>query len=490
MVRDVVAMAERLGYALAPHPRPDCPESCQGQPVHVDDGISGAVRNRPAFLAWLADGRSGEVAALGTWHTDRVSREGVNAVALVLDVVEGKDPTTGRVMHRPVRFVAHDGMDSERDSDAFRWKFVIAAEVGREERNRAAARNKAKDARLRAAGRWAGGPAPYGYAIAVGEVGKVLVIAPDEAAAVRQAASMILAGDTLGEVTRWLTAHAPARRADGWTRSTVKQMLTGYGLTGAAMVRKRNADGSRVTISRQTEPMLTDTGEVFRPWPEILTPAMVDALRDALAGKQGGPKRAAGRAPAHVLTGLLTCSGCGGPMVSHSARGMSYFCRSYQKTSECPQRVSIAAGRAEGYVVGLYLEKFGDAPMMAPVVTVIGGDERERVESELADSMRALSRQATPELFARITALQAERDALAAAPVQRHTEWRPTGRTFRDEWELRADDVLWRRSVLAEAFASLRVLPGRRPVDERIKVVWSEVDEYGELAALARDLAE
>ncbi|REF97837.1 resolvase-like protein [Asanoa ferruginea] len=491
MVADVVAMAERYGYALAPHPGPDCPESCQGQPVHVDDGISGAVRNRPAFLAWLADGRSGAASALGTWHTDRLTREGVNAGALVLDVVEGKDPLTGRVVFPPVRFLGSDGTDS-RDESAFRFRFVIDAEVGRAERARISARNRAKDARLRAAGRFAGGGAPYGYRVvpAPDGKGKALDIEPVEAAAIQQAASMILAedGTTLGDVTRWMTANAPARRTSGWSRSTLKHCLTNYALTGAVMVRPRDAAGNRATNNRETQPLLDDAGNVVRPWPQILSPATVEAVRTALSGRRGGARRGAGRAPAHLLTNLMSCSGCGRPMNIWYARKRQYFCPSDRLSLFCPRRVSIQADIAEAYLVGLYLGAVGDNEMQAPVVTVAGGGERERVESELADVMRALSRQITPELVARITDLQTERDALAAMPVQRHTEWRPTGRTFREEWERRADDVLWRRSLLAEAFAELTVLPGRMPVAQRIRYRWSDIEPFATLAELKRDL--
>ena len=57
--------------------------------VHVDNGTSGAIRNRPEFLAWLADARKEHVGTLIASHSDRLTREGVNAAAMVLDVVEG-----------------------------------------------------------------------------------------------------------------------------------------------------------------------------------------------------------------------------------------------------------------------------------------------------------------------------------------------------------------------------------------------------------------
>src|SRR4029079_17356583 len=84
--------------------------------VHVDNGKSGAIRNRPEFLAWLDDARKGHVGTLLGSHSDRLTREGVNAAAMVLDVVEGKDPTTGAVVRSPIRPATVYGLDPERDN--------------------------------------------------------------------------------------------------------------------------------------------------------------------------------------------------------------------------------------------------------------------------------------------------------------------------------------------------------------------------------------
>lgn len=67
---DVRAVADRLGYDVYAE--------------HRDNGVSGAVRDRPEFTAWLNDARRGDVDALLTYHADRLTREGVNAAALVL----------------------------------------------------------------------------------------------------------------------------------------------------------------------------------------------------------------------------------------------------------------------------------------------------------------------------------------------------------------------------------------------------------------------
>src|SRR4051794_41106440 len=74
MTDEACALADQAGYEVFA--------------VHVDDGTSGATRTRPQFLAWLEDARSGHVDALVTFHADRLTREGVNVAAMVLDVVE------------------------------------------------------------------------------------------------------------------------------------------------------------------------------------------------------------------------------------------------------------------------------------------------------------------------------------------------------------------------------------------------------------------
>ncbi|WP_132197142.1 recombinase family protein [Kribbella orskensis] len=68
---------------------------------HVDDGLTGALRNRPEFIAWLDDARECRASTLIAWHVDRMTREGVNVAAAILDVAEGKDPETGKAHPAP-----------------------------------------------------------------------------------------------------------------------------------------------------------------------------------------------------------------------------------------------------------------------------------------------------------------------------------------------------------------------------------------------------
>src|SRR5262245_51068080 len=91
MLGDCRALADREGLAVVSE--------------HVDDGFSGAIRNRPGFLAWLDDARSGRADTLLTYHADRLSREGIAVAGRVLDVIEGKDSETGEIVRPPVRLL-------------------------------------------------------------------------------------------------------------------------------------------------------------------------------------------------------------------------------------------------------------------------------------------------------------------------------------------------------------------------------------------------
>lgn len=214
MLADCRALAERLGLVVVAE--------------HTDNGKSGAIRDRPEFTAWLDDARDGRADVLLTFHTDRLTREGINAAALVLDVVEGKDPKTGAVVPgRAVRLVGVDGLDS-LDADSFRWRFVIAAEVARAERARIVSRNKARSARLKDAGRWAGGPVPYGcQVVQLDGGGKALGVRHDEAEVIREAAHRIMRGDTAYSVMSWINADGHlTRRGLRWSRPALVNTLT------------------------------------------------------------------------------------------------------------------------------------------------------------------------------------------------------------------------------------------------------------------------
>lgn len=436
--------------------------------LHIDDGVSGGRRDRAEFIAWLDDARTGAADVLATFHTDRLTREGLNVAASILDVVEGKDPETGRPAHAPARLLDAKGLDS-RDGDAFRFRFVIQAEVGRAERERIRDRARAKARRLRQAGRWSGGPAPYGYASAPNPdgPGRVLTIEPSEAAVIREATEAVLSGDTLGRVVRRLNhAGAKPRRAKAWSRQALGQILTGDAILG------------RIVLGGK--PLRDDQGKIIAPFPAIISEAESAALRSALAVRTPDARKG-GRKPARLLSGLLACHSCGARLqigVSGPRSVNVYRCPTKAGGGICTKPVSASVNAIEEHVTNRFLRAVGAMPMMRERVTVSTAGELAAVDAEIREVLASLATSADAVLFQRLQRLQAERAELAAAQPQQRSEWVPTGRTMAEHWaQSLVDD---RREMLASAVREFILLPGQRGrhgfAAERLIWRWADDD--------------
>ncbi|HEY1158078.1 MAG TPA: recombinase family protein, partial [Arthrobacter sp.] len=452
MVADMRALCEREGLDEVA--------------LHVDDGLSGGYRDRDEFEAWLRDARTSACDVLVAYNTDRLTREGLNVAASILDTIEGKDPATGRPAHLPVRLLDCHGLDSAH-GEAFRFRFVIQAEVGRAERERIRQRNKDRARRLRSAGRWAGGPIPFGYRVVDNPdgPGKALDVVPAEAQAIREAAEEVLAGDTLGKVARRMNHKGvKPRRAAQWSRVTLRRVLTGDHIAG------------RVTVSGK---LARDSdGEILAPFPPVLSVAQLTALRAALAN--GKAPVHTGRAPAHLLSGLLTCHSCGRTL-SASSRSTGRFYRCYTRGSGglCERPVVVSASAIEPYVTDRYLAAVGHMPMYVERTVVSGLEELAAVEEDIKATLADMATSATADTFKRLQDLQARQTELSAMDTDRRTELVPTGQTMAEHWEAAMVDD--RRALLADAIDDLIVRPGRQGqrkfTEDRLVWVWAEEDD-------------
>ncbi|WP_279330873.1 recombinase family protein [Streptomyces sp. OS603R] len=434
--------------------RDDLRDLCQREgltevALHVDDGLSGGYRDRPAFAEWLADARSGRADVLLTWAVDRLTREGLNVAAQLLDVVEGKDPETGRQISRPVRLLDIKGLDSEH-GETFRLRFVLQAEIARAERERMRERAKTAHRRLSQAGRYRGGAAPYGYRAvdAPDGKGKTLEIDQREAEAIRECVDRVLNGNTLNRVARWLNDQGyKPRRAAQWSRAALVSVLVGDAILGR--------------VSRGGKPVRDSEGEILAPFPAIVTEAESTALR-AACNPGGERKTPMGRRPSRLLSGLLTCWSCGTKLTvwRRTGKAAAYRCASRSQGLPCAGSVTVGAETIEEHVTALYLGEVGDMPLLHERVIVEGVDELTAVDADIADIMAQVATQATASLFERLTALQARRAALESKPPTQRVEIVDTGQTIAEWWEgAHLDD---RRDTLAGHFEQLTLEPGKR----------------------------
>ena len=420
--------------------------------VHVDE-VSGAIRNRKGFLAWLADGREGRVDTLVAFHVDRMTREGVNVAAMMLDVVEGKDPTTGAVVRHPVRLIDCKGLDSEGDTTAFRFQLVIAAEVARGERERMSDRSQDMHRRFKAEGKVTGGPLPFGFQLKDRKTRR-LVPLPDQARYLREAAEQVWTIGTpegvrvtVGSVVRWMNGPQGCKplRAKAWSRTTLIQCLT-------------------------RTPECVDE--------DIFTPDERASLRSILA-TPGTPTKAAGkrggRAGKRIASGgLLQCKGCESTMTIHprvrtvskkaKAAGIKgvkvddYRCSA--QPGACPRGSAVFAEFMDDHLRARHLYECGDEPEYVRRATVTGYAAIEEAELSVSDALDELKVQATPEAFARLQSAQLLLQEALALPQVAQVHWEPTGRTIQEAWD--AGSVLDQQGMLRDHWSKIIVGPGKK----------------------------
>ncbi|MBM0226351.1 recombinase family protein [Micromonospora sp. ATA51] len=308
--------------------------------THVDDGLSGALSARPAFLAWLDDAAAGRAGALLAWRFDRISREGLPAVARLLEVLKASG---GRML------TYGDRMDS--DSHAFRITAAVLSEVAYTERETLKARVLSRQANDRRKGWWTR-ERPFGYVVQDHR----LVRHPDEAPIVRELVRRAMTGDSLRALAKWLDAEGvPTPKAAKGYKRPDKPARNGRTYTGpptwqlqSVRVILRNP-ALAGWLPNEGLPVRGEDGELIVVANDpILSPGEWHGLQTALNARSalnadGRRRPAVGAAPAHELSRLLRCE-CGGAMTfQRGGRGQrkkgadAFKCvRSSQGASPCP----------------------------------------------------------------------------------------------------------------------------------------------------------
>ncbi|WFE61163.1 recombinase family protein [Micromonospora sp. WMMD712] len=456
--------------------------------LHVDDGASGGIRNRPAFKSWLADASEGRADVLVAWHVDRLSREGLNVAAVILDVIEGKDPETGKVVRPPVRLIGFDDRLDSADGDGFRLNFLIKAELARAELSRMKSRAQARVRRMRKEKRSIGGLTPYGYQRATrGPL--ELEHDPVSAPILQDMVRRVIDGASVGSVARDLNArgvlsprdHAAMRdtgqpRRDketgeplprqAWTDETARRMLTNPVLLGYLTEDRkiiRDIDGSPVL---RGEPLITKND-----W---------DALQDAINGAKRPKTR---KAPDALLSGEANCPECGSVLHYHylvkperKQEYKYYRCAGRTRKGNGCTAAALRAEELEQAVTDFVLSAFGDLEIMKKAY-VPGDDVATRLAeveerlSELREDRKAglfRGEQGTAEFREMYASLEQQREELEAMP-SRPEGWKyiPTGRTYRQQWD--GTDTVGRRKTLNEV--GVKVWAGKCEGDDASEIL-------------------
>ncbi|BDY27544.1 recombinase family protein [Mycolicibacterium mageritense] len=308
------------------------------------------------------------------------------------------------------------------------------------------------------AGRYRGGPPPWGYLPQQVDGGWKLVQDPAQVAVITEVVNRVLAGEPLRAVAHDLTTRGILTPRDRFAESQGREPA-GYGWHSTGLKRALTSPTLLGQVVTKGEIVRTDDGSpVIRSTP-ILTREVFERVGAELADRENR-KEPTKRSTALLLR-VAFCGVCGRPayrLKGGKGRAPRYRCASAQYKTNCGN-LSITLDEADQFVTEQLLDMYGDSERMARVWDA-GSDhsaELAEIDARLTDLVSLLGtgpfKPGTPQR----TALDGQIEALAARQAELSTEtvraagwrWEPTGELFGDWWELQntTERNVWLRSM-------------------------------------------
>jgi len=395
-----------------------------------------------ALLAWSAShpGRR-----IGTWHADRLIRDGGDAERMIHDRPPGE------------RLIVETrgGGTYDLGTALGRKRLRDDATAAAYEVDHAIERIRMFKLEAAAEGKWSGGPRPFGYEgipAAPGEEGKFsgLAVKETEATLIREAATAILSGSSLNAIAaQWRAAGSTGTRGGAWTGSRVRQVL----------IRPSNA-GMRIHQGAEV-----GDGD----WPAILDRDVFRAVCAILSDP--GRKVTPGPERRWLGAGFYECGICHGKLHTHHGGWVAGKGLPSRPVYACPGHVSRAARHLDAWIGDLAAARLATADQgQAP-----RGREQpdtEALHAQLVTHRKRLEERSrlhqqgvidTAELIAgsiegkkEIAAIEARlREAVRASPLTGMPDAGPE--EIRGWWD--GLHVSRQRTIAAELFAYVRVMP-------------------------------
>lgn len=371
-----------------------------------------AMSERPNLRPWVTDpGRIVQYDGIVAAKTDRLSR------------AKWRDETEIR------RWAEDNGKELFIVSPELHWppanmaeqlSWEIFAVQAHEEWKNTSQRYRRMQAHLRE-NDFLVGRAPFGYVVVCAEScglagseckhHKTLAVDKARRKYVEDMFARYLAGDSLTAICEWLdSAGCPPTGGGLWTQKSVAQILRNPVYAG------RRVDAKGKTILK-VEPI-------------------IDAVtfKRTLAKLDSAPrKRGAVSGETAMLTGILACGKCGGPMYRIKPPGRDYFYRctgTARQPSKCRNLIPLAD--ADSYVSMWVTDVIGRKELIGREVTPASGHDEAIASVEM--DIRELDLD-DPEYDAKLSALRAERKRLKELPAEASkVVERPTGVTLAEHW--------------------------------------------------------
>jgi len=452
----------------------------------AEEGISAwshSSTDRHILQAVLAEARSGTFDVLVIFKYDRLSR-------LSLEY-----PTLLHYLHRygvAVWTVADDGTGRELAIESQTDKLLRFIEGWQAEMEsvNTSVRVQAKMRQMAAAGRWTGGRPPYGFRLrepgAPNKASETQLVQDDaEAAVVRQIFHWYLL-EELGSTTiaRQLNAQGCRRRHGGeWQDTAVRDILKNPMMAGRPAYgrhyrqketgkwRQRALDAAEVILAPQSNP----AWEIV-PWDTwCRAQTRMQAWRAPAYGDvEDRTRRSRADQSPRLLTGLLRCGVCGGPLTSGWSspvktlkdgtrvryRYPRYIDRNPHGGQSCTNQRSFSVSRLDQAVaaaVRQLLETLSEAAVFSRVAErVRQGAFRDTERMKLAETRLKQSERLVQQWIARLNQFllnpatsRYSEDFLAEQVAEARRAQREASAAFA-EWERSHQDTVARERLLKE----------------------------------------
>jgi hypothetical protein len=254
----------------------------------------------------------------------------------------------------------------------------IMGAVAKKESDDKARRLKRKHDEIAEAGRWKGGPRPFGYDVERDAAGMpmrngTLVVREAEAEIIREAAKRVLAGESTWAICGDLNRRGvPTVGGGAWRTATLDRTLT-CGI--AAGKRRHHGDFTKAV------------------WAPIIDETTWLRLRAKINDRRSSTSHRVGRV--YLLTGgVARCGKCGSPLhAKRRQKGVrAYACLSGPNKGGCGG-LTITAEPLEAYVVELLIYRLDSAEFAAAnsktdaidVAAAAAADEVARLEGKLIE---------------------------------------------------------------------------------------------------------
>lgn len=397
-----------------------------------DLDVSGSVDPfaTPALGSWFD--RENEWDILCAWKLDRIGRR-----AIPLNHV------FGWMMARDKTLVC---VSDNIDLSTWVGRLVanVIAGVAEGELEAIRERNKASRKKLLETGRWAGGHVPFGFvAVPLDGGGWKLAVDHERAGIIRQMVADVCAGESLPAVAEKYN----------WPETTLRKTLKGKHLIGHATYQGQTVRDPEGNAVLNGEPILT-----LDEW-------------ERLQGELASRSITTVRKVTSPLQGVVVCKQCGRALQYHKYQ-RDYGKRLYRYYYCKEHKTQIDADTLEGILEGVFLDTWGDSPVMDRVYRPaedhqIALNEAVRAVDELTSLLgHSLSKTVTERLTGQLRALDKRIAELESLPAREAGwEYTPTGQTFRDVW-----DTGDKRSLLLDAGFNLSVTrhPGTQALEYAI----------------------